>query len=135
MFIKHTKWALLWAMLIFILCAIPGKDIPFIGIWDLFNLDKLIHASLFFIQVVLLIQGFSKQTQIILFSRRPKLFAVGLCIMYGGDLELMQGAFFTDRTADIYDFIANSLGAVAGALLFEKIFNKYESWAKKRTPH
>lgn len=128
MFFKRIKWALLWAMLIFILCAIPGKDIPFGGIWELFNVDKLIHASLFFVQAALLIQGFNNQTQVILFSRKPKLFAVVLCIMYGADLELMQGAFFEDRTADIHDFVANSFGAVTGALLFEKVLDKYNSY-------
>lgn len=120
------KWALLWALLIFILCAIPGKDIPFAGIWDIFNLDKLIHATLFFIQAILLVHGFNKQTQIILFTKNPKIFAAIICIIYGGDLELMQGAFFEDRTADVYDFIANSFGAVAGTFVYQKALSKYE---------
>lgn len=135
MFIKHLKWALLWAMLIFVLCAIPGKDIPFGGIWDILSLDKFIHAALFFIQSVLLIHGFSKQTQTNLFYKNVKILAVILCVMYGGSLELMQGAFFKDRTADIFDFAANSSGAVLGALLYEKVRSKYWDWVKKRTPH
>lgn len=124
MFLKQIKWALLWAMLIFILCAIPGKDIPFGGIWDILSLDKFIHASLFFILVVLLIQGFSKQIQMTLFNKNVKVLAVILCVIYGGSLELMQDAFFEDRTADVYDFIANSFGALIGVLLFEKISRK-----------
>lgn len=122
-------------MLIFILCAIPGKDIPFGGIWDILSLDKFIHASLFFIQAVLLILGFKKQTQMILFNKHVKILAVILCVIYGGSLELMQGAFFEDRTADIFDFAANSSGAILGAILFEKVRCKYWYWIKKRAPH
>jgi VanZ family protein len=124
MFLKQLKWALLWALLIFILCAIPGKDIPFGGFWDIFNLDKLIHASLFFIQAVLLIQGFSKQKQFTVLNKYPKLIALIICVPYGGALELMQQAFFQDRTADLFDFAANTFGVVFGALWFEKIINK-----------
>lgn len=127
MFLKQLKWALLWAMLIFILCAIPGKDIPFGSIWDILSLDKFIHAALFFIQSVLLIQGFSKQTQKSNFYKNVKIIAVILCVIYGGSLELMQGGFFEDRTADIYDFFANTFGAIFGALLFERIKNKYQA--------
>lgn len=127
MFLKQLKWALLWAMLIFILCAIPGKDIPFGGIWDILSLDKFIHAALFFIQSVLLIQGFSKQTQKSNFYKNVKIIAVILCVIYGGSLELMQGGFFEDRTADIYDFFSNTFGAIFGALLFERIQNKYQA--------
>lgn len=40
--------------------------------------------------------------------------ALLIAIPYGGILELMQGAFFENRTADIYDFIANSTGSFIG---------------------
>ncbi|MBI2269468.1 MAG: VanZ family protein [Bacteroidetes bacterium] len=128
MFIRNTKWALLWAMLIFILCAIPGRDTPFGSIWDILSLDKFIHASLFFIQAVLLIHGLSKQTQLTLFNKNVKISAVMFCVIYGGSLELMQGAFFEDRAADIYDFFANIFGAIAGVLLFERVLNKYKAY-------
>ena len=31
---------------------------------------------------------------------------------YGGALEIMQGAYFENRSADIYDFVANTTGAI-----------------------
>lgn len=120
------RWALLWALLIFILCAIPGKDIPFGDIWDLFNLDKFIHASIFFMQAILLINGFSNQSGILLFNTYPKSFTLFICIIYGGDLELMQGAFFEDRNADVYDFAANTIGALAGIALYPSIIRIYK---------
>ena len=47
-----------------------------------------------------------------------------MCVTYGGLLEIMQGTIFEERSADIYDFIANSFGCVMGLLLY--------SWAEKK---
>ena len=118
MFLKHTKWSLLWALIILILCAIPGKDIPEVSI---INFDKFVHASLFFVLLLLTVRGFSLQTDVVLLHNFPKTTAFVLCVIYGGTIELMQGAFFVDRTADINDFVANSFGCLAGSLLYDKI--------------
>jgi len=123
MFLEHMKWAMLWAFLIFILCALPGKDIPYSDLWNIFNLDKLIYASLFFVQALLLVQGFKQQTLIFLFTKSPKFYAASICLFYGADLELMQGAFFEDRTADFYDFVANSFGTFMAILFYQKLLN------------
>jgi len=125
MFLKHNKWALLWAMLIFILCMIPGSDLPKISWLENFGFDKFIHAGLFFVLALLLVHGFLKQEKI----RSAKIITLIICFVYGGLLELLQGALFVERTADVYDFIANSLGSVLGLLLFnavnEKILSKF----------
>lgn len=121
MFLKHLKWAMLWALLIFILCSIPGKDLPHITWLELLSFDKFVHASLFFVQSILLIWGFSKQESISILKLYKNLFSVFISIIYGGLLELMQQAFFADRTADIYDFIANTFGSILGLIFYKKI--------------
>ena len=118
MFLKHTKWALLWALMILILCGIPGKDVPEVSI---VNFDKFVHASLFFVLLLLTVRGFSLQTDVAILHNSPKITAFILCVIYGGTIELMQGAFFIDRTADINDFVANSFGCLVGTLLYDKI--------------
>lgn len=35
-----------------------------------------------------------------------------LVIAYGGLMEWMQGAFYTDRSPDIYDVVANATGVL-----------------------
>jgi VanZ family protein len=119
MFLKNNKWALLWALLIFILCAIPGKDIPPVSILEIAGIDKLIHAFMFFVLEVLLIKGFMKQENNSLLGSFPILISAILSVVYGGSLEIMQGAFYVDRTADIYDFIANSFGTIMGVAYFK----------------
>ena len=117
-FLDKMKWALLWAMLIFILCAIPGHDIPHISFLELLEFDKFVHAGLFFVLMLLMTRGFSLLEDKVLLKNNSKLIAVIICIFYGGALELMQAAFFVERSADIYDFIANSFGAVMGLLWY-----------------
>lgn len=42
------------------------------------------------------------------------LIIVGIPIIFGGALEIMQSLFFSPRTGDWYDFAANSCGVVVG---------------------
>lgn len=118
---------MLWALLILILCGIPGRDIPHISFLELLSFDKYVHAGVFFILIVLTIRGFSLQTQSRFFKQSTKSTAFSICVIYGGVLEVMQGTIFEERSADIFDFIANSFGCIMGILLYnwtEKILLK-----------
>jgi VanZ family protein len=130
MFLKHNLYGLLWALLILVLCGIPGRDIPHVSFLELLNFDKFVHASIFFVLVVLLINGFGKQSSIAAFHNFPAASAFIICVAYGGALELMQEAVFEERSADVYDFIANSFGCVVGLLLFKPVHKKILSRIK-----
>lgn len=121
MFVKQLRWAMLWALLILILCGIPGRDIPHISFLELLSFDKFVHASIFFVLLVLTMKGFSLQTSVDAFRNSPRIFAVFICITYGGLLEVMQGTLFEERSADVYDFIANSFGCLVGLALYNWI--------------
>ena len=125
MFLKHTKWAMLWALLILILCGMPGKDIPHISFLELLSFDKFVHAGIFFVLVVLTIRGFVLQTTFKPFQIKAKNTALYIAITYGGLLEIMQGTLFEDRSADVYDFIANSFGALIGLLIYDWVEKKF----------
>jgi VanZ family protein len=124
MFFKHTKWAIIWALFILILCGIPGRDIPHISFLELLSFDKFVHAGIFFVLMLLTIRGFMLQTYFPLLQHFPQLIAFIFCIIYGGVLEIMQESLFVERTADIYDFIANSFGSAIGLILYNRIQNK-----------
>ena len=109
---------MLWALLILILCGIPGRDIPHISFLEMLSFDKFVHASIFMILLLLTARGFLLQSSFGALKRRPKLAAFILCVSYGGLLEVMQGTLFEERSADIYDFIANSFGCIIGILLY-----------------
>lgn len=115
---------MLWALIILILCGIPGRDIPHISFLELLSFDKFVHAGIFFILTLLTIRGFLMQSDFMFLQKNAKITGVVICIFYGGALEIMQGTLFEERSADKFDFIANSFGSLIGLLFYDKIENK-----------
>ena len=117
---KHFRYPIIWFILIFIACAMPGKDIPHVSFLEMLAFDKWVHAGIFFILVVLIMRSM-KLAYVRVAHITAALSALAISITYGGLLEIMQGTLFRDRSADLYDFIANSFGAICGALLYRKL--------------
>ncbi len=127
MFLKHNKWSLLWALIILILCGIPGRDIPHISFLEMLSFDKFVHAGIFFTLILLTIRGLLLQTTFVKLKQNAKWAALIICIIYGGILEILQGFLFVGRSADVFDFLADSFGSTLGLLMYswiEKIFLK-----------
>lgn len=109
--------AVLWTVLIFILCSTPGHFIPTTSWLELLSFDKFVHASIFFVLTILWLVYFLKANKLSpLISATIILF----CISYGGLLEIMQSNVFSQRSGDWLDFIANSFGCLMGWLFFIK---------------
>jgi L-cystine uptake protein TcyP (sodium:dicarboxylate symporter family) len=117
-----TSALVLWLLTIFALCAMPGEYIPSNNWLDLLSVDKLVHASIFFILCFL---GF-----IILHKNNSQFWSyvliVVLAIVYGASLEYMQGHYFRHRSADWLDIAANSTGCFL-ALIFR---SRIRQWAE-----
>ena len=111
---------IIWTLIIFGLCSMPGKIIPRISWLELLSFDKFVHAGMFFVEQVLFMRALSYLNKKIVVGILVLLF----CILYGGSLELMQFYVFSSRSGDVLDFIANSTGALFGFLLFSKINKK-----------
>jgi VanZ family protein len=105
--------ALIWTLVVAFLTLLPGKDLPEISI---VNFDKVAHLGVFAILEFLYLRWIGKRY----------LWITAACIIYGGLLEVLQGAFYVDRYADIWDFVFNGLGCIVALLVV-----KY--WIKSRT--
>lgn len=105
-----------WIILIAIGHALPGSDMPNTFFLNIPHFDKLVHTVFFMIAYYLVATAYSKQYSTI-FSRY---LIVGL-ITYGLLLEFLQGSLFVDRSMDVFDFIADSLGVFIGLFLIKKI--------------
>ncbi|MDF2435938.1 MAG: putative integral rane protein [Bacteroidota bacterium] len=103
----------------------PGRDIPHISFLELLSFDKFVHAGIFFVLILLTVRGLSLQTRFIILHNNPKSFAAFICITYGGLLEIMQATVFKERSADLYDFIANSFGCIVGIIFYNRIEKKF----------
>ncbi|MBC7864401.1 MAG: VanZ family protein [Bacteroidia bacterium] len=121
MFLRYNLPAIIWALIIFVLCSMPGKSIPNFDWMQLFSFDKLIHAGIFFVLQLLAMRGFFLQNTFPPLQAHFKIIPLFICICYGGELEILQSTVFTDRAGELLDFIANSVGALLAALLFEKL--------------
>lgn len=84
------------------------------------HFDKAVHFIFYFAIVAALRFSFTVYGRSDL---KTRLIIVISAVVYGGMIELLQGMYF-NRSTDILDFTANSLGAVcAGFLLPQIIFN------------
>lgn len=105
-------YAIIWALIILVFSGVPGNSIKLPPIW---NADKILHLIVYMVLSVLLVIGF-------FFSKKSKPFlniiflTIFLSTIYGGVIELFQHYLFIGRYGDILDFIANTMGAVIGAL-------------------
>ena len=100
------------------LCGIPGKDLPSVGWLEMLSFDKFVHASMFFALY------FLSQRALYIENKQASIVLLLLCMAYGGLLEILQGLVFIDRSADIYDFIANGFGSYLAYLLRKKLIAK-----------
>jgi VanZ family protein len=118
MFWRHTKWAFAWALVILILCGLPGTSFPRLSFLDWLRPDKVVHLFLFGIESFLLISGFSKQSSYPILNAKSKLLGVLIAISYGALVEVLQSTIFIGRSGDIRDALANALGAFLGLVIF-----------------
>lgn len=107
--------ALLWGLLVLVLSGYPGNKIPQA---PFFGFDKVVHIIMYWIFASTLLFGyeFSKQNQ------KTKLKNIislgGFAIFFGGFMEILQHYIFINRSGNLYDFIANTLGVTIGVLIF-----------------
>jgi len=117
-FIKSLLPALIWSGIIFYMISVPSDNIPESRILKIENIDKLIHFSMFFVLTILLCFGFLMQTAFKKVNKFYIAYAISISIIYGALTEIMQELFFDSRSADKWDFVANTFGAIAGLFVF-----------------
>lgn len=115
--IKNIYKALIWAVIILILSNISGdnfRDLPDIRIP---HLDKAIHFSMYLILCLLLISAIYQMNKI---GKKHVvlIFAMTVSVGYGGIMELLQNLSGNNRSSDIYDFLANTAGALCAIFLY-----------------
>ena len=116
---KEYLPALIWAILILVLCAIPGDKIPEITFWQWLRWDKLVHLFLFGVLSIFLL-GANSAIKKRPLSFKEYCFWILLTIAYGAAIEIMQATLFIQRSGDLRDAIANAIGAISGGYFFSR---------------
>ena len=107
------KWlTIAWAITLAVLMLTPQDSFPES---KLFSYDKLAHIGVFAIfQLLLLLTFRNSKGQ---HTTKLKFLTLTINIVYGAVLEISQ-QLSPGRMTDWYDFIANSVGALAGVIFF-----------------
>lgn len=114
--VPRNKWLLLaavWFVVIWVglLRNNLGNDMP-----PMFpHFDKFAHCALFFAQIWLLARAWLAQQQ-----RPPYLFLAIFALLFAAGSEIAQ-ALFTQRTGDVWDMVADLVGASLALLLARNV--------------
>lgn len=108
---------LLWAAVILVLSTMPGQQLPKID-W-LMTPDKFGHAAVYGIFTVGLFFSLVPYAK---HARQNRWLAFTIASVYGIGMEVIQYAFFPGRYFEIWDIVANIIGAFA-AIIFLKLIN------------
>ena len=117
MFLNKNKLGIVWSLLILTVCLMPGDNLPSSSFLSFKGADKLIHATLYLVLMILV--GKDLVTYFSSSYSRNKIFVIAFlyCLFLGVGIEFMQSVFVAGRLGDIFDVLANAIGASMGALI------------------
>lgn len=101
--------AIFWTGVVIVLLSLPGANLPKSSLWEY---DKIGHAGLFFFLALAWLNAFSA-------DRKPVIAVILICGLILAPLsEWYQSVASIDRTADIYDSLADAVGFGLGTLVW-----------------
>lgn len=118
---------LIIAIFIMVIMGLPGNYFPkVVSFWDWLGPDKVIHLIVFGMLSYSMLWGYRKKilSHDVRYIKKSFLLTLLLSVSYGALTELMQKYVFINRFGSIYDFIADAIGCVLGAIVFILYFKK-----------
>ena len=110
---KYIK-LLIWTLVIFYICLSPSDEIPKTKLFEIPYFDKMVHFGIYFIFTLI----FTSILQSKNYSHQ-KIFITNIVItiLFGSLIEVLQYYLPIDRSADLYDFIADLSGTLAAVFI------------------
>jgi glycopeptide antibiotics resistance protein len=110
--------AIAWTALIASSCLMPASAFKAFTFDSIFQLDKILHLTLYYVFIVL----WSLVSKVNTVRQNYVLLIVG--IAYGVLIEVLQAAMSLGRSYALDDIIANTIGCVLGVLSISYIKRK-----------
>jgi len=115
----RSRWlATGWLLTMTILFVLPGSSFPEERWFDQIHLDKWVHVGLFAVLLFLWKSAFYSTT------KSYNIILVSLTLLYGVSIELIQGAWVANRSADVFDVVADMTGCLVGILVWQGVYKK-----------
>ena len=117
-------------MLATILFLLPGSSFPkqnwLTPFFNFIGFDKWVHTTIFFVLVYLWCRASFHRTSL-LARKKVFLFILLAFIAYGILIEFVQKEFIVNRSFELFDIAADTVGAVLGFIFAGKRFIKKET--------
>ena len=117
---KYWK-SIVWAIVILILCGLPGNEVSKVKFIDIPYFDKFVHLSLYLVFTLLLISDNNSKRKSNEVSVKAIILATIAAIIYGILIEVLQKYLFINRGAEIWDEVANTLGVLIAIFCYRWI--------------
>ena len=109
--------AVSWTIIIFILLSLPGNMLPSENNLSIPNLDKYVHIILFGGFVFLWSYYYAYRSTNKKYTKPTYLIIFLIACIYGTAMEFVQKYFIPNRDFDLYDILADVVGALGGYLI------------------
>ncbi|EOR95042.1 glycine cleavage system protein H [Arcticibacter svalbardensis MN12-7] len=108
--LKYQLPAILWLVLVLVICNVPMNDIPGSSQEYYEGFDKTVHTGLFFVLTILILYG-SINSHKSLFLSFFTIFKIAfLSFFFGAFIEVLQWKVFTYRSGDWWDLFCDTVG-------------------------
>lgn len=115
--IFRAKWfAITWFVFMNILFFLPGSALPEESWFDKVHLDKWVHVCIFASLIFLWRSAFEWKHSLWLF--------LAIVVLYGLLVEVIQGLWIANRSFDLFDLLADTIGAVIGLYIWSRVYKK-----------
>jgi peptidoglycan/LPS O-acetylase OafA/YrhL len=111
-----------WFFIIIVLLSMPADNIPKDDWLDKIYADKIVHAGLFGLLTILVIWPIMSSNFTWYRLRKATIVAVVCVSVFGFLTELMQQYLVTGRSFDMFDWVADTVGAIASIPFLKKIY-------------
>ena len=122
--------AIIWFIISVILLTLPGSDIPKSTLFETIYFDKWVHIGMFGLLTLLFGYPYIKTPLASVKKFTQIMFAV---ILYGISMEFVQKYFASERSFDIFDIMADSVGSFIGWIVLVR-FLKRQQVSEKNEP-
>jgi VanZ family protein len=115
---KAQYLAVSWLIIISILFALPGSALPKNDFLGDIQFDKWVHFGFFFILIWLWCKALYRG------NKKIFLWLIFSAVIYGLSVEICQDQLVANRSFDIGDWIADTIGALAGIWFYRRSIKK-----------
>ena len=115
---RYKAVAIAWFLIMCVLFFLPGSAFPESDWMGKIDFDKIIHVGLFSVLLFLWRSSFN--------LNRPNYgwALLGAAVIYGFTVEVIQLYWIPNRSFDLFDVLADSIGSALGLLIWSRVYKK-----------